>query len=252
MRRFVRGPLRRRIVVALGVAVAVYLPFGGGQDRPRVAIVGDSNTVLLDGPSPLSDEGAIDDALHPRFWTVVEAERGTRIVDMLDALRRQVDDPTGRPDAVVIYLGTNDVRTENPDWRPAFDEMLSIVSDVPCVELVTVNTATDLRFGRTDVTAVGINDAIAAAAAAEPDRVHVIDWDVDWTEEMGAPDPEVTQHLYSVFVPAEDLGGAMRAQHPDGMWVGDGVHQSPEGSIVLARAYRDELVADCFPELADD
>lgn len=238
------------VVATVGVAVAGCIPYQGNRDGPRVAIVGDSNTILAAAPSALSEAGPLRELLHPLFQTTIQAQAGKRIVDMLDELQAQVDNPAGRPDAVVVYLGTNDVMVENPDWRAAFDAMLAVVADVPCVELVTVNTDTDAMRGQTTTTASGINAAIAAAAAAEPDRVHVVPWNVDWTAEMGAPDPAITEHPYSVFFPPERLDDHWRASFPDGVWLGDGVHQSPEGSMMLARLYRDQLVEDCFPEVA--
>lgn len=243
--------LRTAVAGGVVVALSACLPYSGNREGPRIAITGDSNTSLLTRPNPLAEQGAIAEVLHPVFRTTVQAKSGFRIAGMLGALREQVDNKAGRPDGVVIYLGTNDVIGESTTWRAAFDEMLSIVGDVPCVELVTVNSDTDRHFGQTEVTAAAINAAIAEAAAAEPDRIHVIAWDVPWLSEMGPPNPEVTEHPYSVFVPPEQLDDEKRALWPDGVWVGDGIHQSPEGSLALARLYRDELIADCFPELAE-
>src|SRR5690606_14254223 len=137
------------------------------------------------------------------------------------------------PDAIVLNLGTNDVLQENPAWREAFDDAMGLLAGIACVNLVTVNTQTDEHFGETDVTADGINAAIRAAAAADPERVFVIEWDVDWMGEVARQDP-TEPHYFTVLVenPASPWYG---------MYIGDGVHQSPEGSTALARLYRQAL-----------
>lgn len=209
-------------------------PGPAGARRPLVAFVGDSTTALAAMPTDLAPDGALAGAFGDGYRIHVEAQFGQTIGDMLDEVEAVLDDPSGPPDALVLNLGTNDAVQDTTDWPAAFDEMLSLVEDHPCVLLVTVNESTDAFLGSTGTTATSINARIAEAVTA-PNIFHV-DWNEDWGPESGfTPDVD---HFYSVYAPPEALPPDLRASHPMGMWVRDGVHQSPEGSVELANRIR--------------
>jgi lysophospholipase L1-like esterase len=210
----------------------------GDGEAPLVAFVGDSTTALAAAPTDREPEGAIAAAFADDYRTRVEAQFGGTIGDLLDELEAVLDDPDGPPDVLVLHAGTNDVVQDTTDWPRALDEVLALVEDLPCVLLVTVNEFTDEYLGEASTTASAINARIAAAVTA-PNIFHV-DWNVDWRREIGFT-PEIP-HLYSVYAPPEVLSPELRTTYPLGMWVPDGVHQSAEGSIELARRIR--LVLD--------
>jgi lysophospholipase L1-like esterase len=209
----------------------------GERGAPLVAFVGDSTTALAALPSDLAPEGAIAAVFAGDYDIRVEAQFGRTIGDMVDEVEAVVDDAGGPPDVLVVNLGTNDALQGSTEWPAAFDELLSLVADHPCVLLVTVNETIDALVGPTSSTAASINARIAEAVTA-PNLFHV-DWNEDYRPEGGFT-PEA-DHLYSVYAPPEALPPELRATHPMGMWVSDGVHQSPEGSVELATRIREVL-----------
>jgi lysophospholipase L1-like esterase len=213
------------------------LDYQGASGAPRVAFVGDSTTALAAMPTDLMPDGAIADAFAEDYRIHLEAQFGQTIGDMLDEVETVLDDRGGPPDALVVNLGTNDVIEDTTDWADDLDRLLELVADHPCVLLVTVNESTDAFLGPERTTAASINARIAEAVTAP--NVHHVDWNEDWEPESGFT-PGI-DHFYSVYAPPEALPAELRATNPMGMWVRDGVHQSPEGSVELARRIREVL-----------
>jgi lysophospholipase L1-like esterase len=228
-----RTARRFRLGTALLLFVALAVPCirhegvkGGG---PRVMITGDSVTELA--------SGALRDRLVDEYAVTFRYQGGQTIHDMVDELEGQVVNQAGVPTAAIVNLGTNDVVQSNPLWRQHFDEMLAVLEPVGCVNLVTVNEL--LRDSHP--IAAAINAAIDEAVAADPERFHRVEWNVDWTGEMGPGDPDDPgPHYYSIYI-----GPGVHPMLPDGGWAGDGIHQSPEGSLELARRYEEALVGNC-------
>ena len=111
---------------------------------------------------------------------------------------------------------------------------------------MTVNEATGAFVRPGSTTAASINARIAEAATA-PNVFHV-DWNEDWRPEPGSTSG--LEHLFLDYAPPETLPPELRAIYPMGMWVGDGVHQSPRGSVELATRIRqvlDQVSADGAP-----
>jgi hypothetical protein len=119
--------------------------------------------------------------------------------------------------------------------------MKGLVASVNCVVLVGVNGQTNEAYGNGDtLVSQGINDAIEATVSANPDKFKEEDWleISDWRGEMTAQDPN-GQHNFTVLYKSPE--------YPDGIWVGDGIHQSPEGSKFYANQVHETLSTECFP-----
>jgi hypothetical protein len=151
-------------VVMLVAAIALIVLWAR-SDQKRVSIVGDSIAFFA-----RADETA---ALGSAYRVNAQAGIGKRIDEMLPSVRTVA---RNHPFAVVVNLGTNDAlqATSHPDWRPAFDSMITTLADQHCVLLTTVNTTMRGEPGVTSV-AEGINAAEVAAVASRP-NFHIIDW----------------------------------------------------------------------------
>jgi lysophospholipase L1-like esterase len=178
----------------------------------------------------------IDQELRPNYIPTFAAQNGQRIDQMLDELEVTLTQEKP-PSIIVINLGTNDVVQENENWRSSFDQMMEMLSDVPCVGLTQVNEYTDDYYGSTNVTAIGINAAIDEAVAANPDRIFKIDFNIDWEGEMQRQNPN-EPHYYSILI--TDPNSPYY-----GIYIGDGVHPSPEGQQLLAERTLAGLDANC-------
>ncbi len=135
----------------------------GHTDPERVAIVGDSITVL--------STSHINDALEGPYTTDIRARSGQRIDQMLVELDDAIAE---RPNAVVVNLGTNDVLQGNMHWRTSFDRMIAALAEQPCAEITTISTRVN-GWGAVPAIAGQINDALAQAVASHAD-FHVVDW----------------------------------------------------------------------------
>jgi lysophospholipase L1-like esterase len=216
--------LRRKVgaaFVALGLlASSGCIEYEGNPEGPRVAIAGDSMTGLA------IDE--IEAKFHPELQTVIDAQNGQRIDQMLAEIEAMVTNPLGKPDVMILALGTNDMIQENPNWRESLDQMIALVADIECVVLVGVNEATDRSRGNNTLVSEGLNSALDDLAASNPDKYKRAHWleKYDWEEEWIAQNPD-GPHYFSFFYVSPDF--------PDGIWIGDGIHESLEGQVVLAQ-----------------
>jgi lysophospholipase L1-like esterase len=221
-------------------------PKKNSEEKPYVAFVGDSITILASSPNTLSPNGAIQEAFNDSYRTRIEAQNGQKIQQMLDEILDVVQDPSGPPAALVLNLGSNNVTQEDPHWKPAFDQMINSVRSIPCVLLVTVNEKTDQIHGRTNGTARDINRAIVDTVGTSK-NMYIVTWNEDWGPEMGYT-PNLPNHFFSFYSPPESLPPELAKAYPNGMWAGDGIHQSPEGSVEMVRRIRDVLDQNCMAD----
>ena len=193
----------RKSVVTCVLLIAALT--GCGSSTPRVAVVGDSITVLA-GRDIAKD-------LHTRYHTDIQAQLGQRIDQMLPALARQL---RHHPHAVVVNLGTNDMLQAqiHPDWQSGFIRLVSMVASSPCVVFVTISS-----LGRSNISEPAVAGAINAAiarAVLDHHNFHVVDWNALVHSPNGL----------SLLIP-------------------DKIHPSAEGSQRLASAIRGALEHRC-------
>lgn len=196
------------LVVAATIAVSVrpeLWPF-----RPRVALLGDSITVV--------SEDALRGELRHDYRLDIEATSGLRTDQLVPAVDAEV--PPGQ-DQVVINLGTNDVGQSWPleQSEASLRELLARFPDARCIHLVTVNERI-LDFagrGAENERARAFNAMLARVAASRPGADVV-----DWTAEVDA---------------------YVAAGEPEGPFTTDSVHPTPAGQRALARMYHRALDA---------
>jgi lysophospholipase L1-like esterase len=196
--------------IGLGV-VGVVGPAGCGlgDDRPRVAIIGDSITWQSSGPinDQLGDQWRVDVRGVPR------ATIGDMVAEASDMAARS-------PQQVVVNLGTNDVVGKVPPEQSAADltALLDQFTGVECIHLVTVH---DYIFNYDDgfVTqwSQATNEALGDVARRR--GVNIIDWN--------------TILAFRLAVPGS----------PD--LLVDTVHPTPAGIDVLVDVYADALATGC-------
>jgi hypothetical protein len=201
-------------VAALGVVALVAAGLSGcglGDDRPAVAVIGDSITWQSSGP--------INDELGERWRLDVRGVPRATIGEMVDV----AGDMAGQsPSQVVVNLGTNDVVRKVPPAQSAADleRLLDQFTDVECIHLVTVH---DYIFNYDDgfVTpwSQATNQALAEVAMRR--GVKVIDWNVALAYRLAVPG-------------SPDL-------------LVDTVHLTPEGIDVLVDIYGEALDRGCEP-----
>jgi lysophospholipase L1-like esterase len=168
------------VITMIGVLIACEPPppppplpldYQGGY---KVAFVGDSITRLA-APHLLA-------RLTPHMQVNLQYMDGQTTAQMLPALEAQLHNENGTPTAVIENLGTNDVMQEAGlagVWRPSFDQMIEMLTPVPCVGLTTISTMMEEAYHRAPL-AREINDAIADAVATHP-NMHVVDWNAEAT-----------------------------------------------------------------------
>jgi lysophospholipase L1-like esterase len=194
--------VRNRVVA--GVVLLAGLA-GCGTSKPRVAVVGDSITVVAGG--------AITRDLHSRYRPDIQAQLGQRIDQMLPTLAQQL---RRHPSVVVVNLGTNDMLQAqmHPDWQSGFVRLVAMVSSSPCVVFVTISS-----LGRSNISVPAVADDIDSAiahAVLDHRNFHVVDWNV-----------------------------LVHARDGLSLLLPDKVHPSPAGTQRLAGAIRDALQHDC-------
>ena len=145
--------------------------YRGNPAGPRVAVVGDSIMWVTDAVS-----GRLDPALADGYAFTVAAIPAKRIDEMQPELDRLL---SGRPDRVVIDLGTNDSGQSWPTWEQSFDAMWASVANEPCVVYVTLRTQPGQPIG------AQINAKIASIAAANR-NVRIYDWESDINTALAA------------------------------------------------------------------
>lgn len=89
---------------------------------------------------------------------------------------RIIKGPDGPPHSIFINLGTNDIVRANPDWRSAWNRLMTDTASIPCEVLFTINPFVNSYAHGDGPTVQDINGAIAEEHAAQPTRVHIIDW----------------------------------------------------------------------------
>ena len=212
--RAARLPRWAAVLLVAGGLVVAWAVVGSmvpGPDRTgdRVAVVGDSITAL--------GEPVLEAQLGSDHDLSVDGDFGARIADRLPAIE---DVAAGRPDQVVVNLGTNDAVAGTPVDRVALaiEEVLSTLEGVECVHVVTVAEQLSDRGTSVAGQAALVNDILAQAAGRHP-NAHVVDWG------------------------AAQGAAAVRRDDPMAL-LSDGVHPDAEGQEVLAEAY-ERAVAGC-------
>lgn len=223
-----RNALFGLVGASVAVGGAMLFPPEASEDQlpqAEIVFIGDSNMRI--------SEAAIREKFELHTKVSLDGQDGQRIDQMLDEIEATVSDPADKPDAVVIYLGTNDVMQENPDWAVGFNRMIGSLSTVDCVQLVTVNTRTDARYGKTFGTAEAINQAIEQTAETHP-NIHKVDWNIDWRLELQLQEAS-PNHYYTSNT------------HPEygDKFITDGIHHSEEGSQELATRIYTSIKDNC-------
>jgi lysophospholipase L1-like esterase len=127
--------------------------------------------------------------------------------------------PAGRPANVVINLGTNDVLQGNRHWHSDWNRLLSDASTAHCEVLFTLNDFIDAYRRPGGATAEEFNRVIDQVRAADPSRVHVIDWNA------------AVEANHRAIAAAQLRRGVL----PAPLIRGDGVHPAAAGQEWIAR-----------------
>ena len=175
---------------------------------PHVAIVGDSITE--------QGEAVLNEVLGSRWPLEIDGRSGYTIVEQQPAATALADrDPT----QVIVNLGTNDV-WHGGDLTTSASDLATLVATfagATCIHLVTINESMVPNGISLGARAAEVNQAIRDLAARDP-RIHLIDW--------------------SAAVAADQSG-----PQPYGPIVGDSIHPTKRGQLVLAQLYADSLAA---------
>ncbi len=186
-----------------------------------MGIVGDSLTYL----SKPSIERSLD-----HTWSYnIQAIEGRNIRSMTGPASQMIHGPTGPPTSVVINLGTNDVLEGNRNWQSDWNKLLSVVSPVHCEVLFTLNDFIDAYRRPRGATAQEFNRLIDQDRAADPSRVHIIDWNA------------AVQANHRAIAAAQLRGGPL----PAPLIRGDGVHPAAAGQEWIARHIASTLDDSC-------
>lgn len=216
----VAGYTKRRLLAVPAVVVIALMAsscYHGNQGGPRVAVIGDSITNLA-GPAIKAD-------LSSDYAWNVQSQGGQSIAQMAPTLQSMLNDPQGRPDDVIVNLGTNDVFAVGEvglyNWQDSLRTEVQALQSTRCVIFVTVNTSADALFGDMG-TAAAINQAIAGYVAQMP-NLHLLDWNALVHQGTNAAD----------WI---DPGGGLTTPF---------VHPNRAGQEELAALYNWFLHADC-------
>lgn len=200
------------VVVVLAVlvvgGVAIMRATRGSTDR--VVLLGDSITVAFMDRGQDAPVGG-----HP---SEVKAIAGKRVAELLPAAEEAA---AGRPAAVVVNLGTNDLvqGRSAPEVLADLDRVTDVVDDQACVHVVTVNEGI-LAFDQPDIRTriQGVNAGLRDLAARRGYRV------IEW----------------SALVAQHDVAGD--PAHPV---TSDSIHPTPAGFALLTQAYDQSVAAGC-------
>ena len=178
------------------------------DDRPTVAIVGDS--ITDQGESVLTSDLSEDWRLR------IDGASGYTIAEQLPAAEALGDRD---PQQVIVNLGTNDVmKGDDLDQSAAaLRQIVAAFPDAACIHLVNINQGIVLGGVSFAPRSAQLNRAMTEIAADDP-RVEVLDW--------------------SRAVSADEA-----VNHSDGPLLRDTVHPTTPGQHVLARIYADALAA---------
>ena len=185
--------MKRATAIVLCAVALLGACYRGNPSGPKVAIAGDSITVLQD------QWGELDAYLVDTYYFDVAAISGQRIDQMLPSLASLLGSREGTPTRIVVNLGTNDMLQNYSSWEQSFDDMWAMIADRSCVVYVTVREVTDRTLGP------AINRKIQDTAAAQP-NVRVFDWNAY----LNTHSTQVTPLLYDPVHPTPDGADAAR------------------------------------------
>ncbi len=157
------------VVVALVVGAVVYVTrpkteYSGPKDAPRILIIGDSITQLA--------QADIDKTFGGKTRLLVHAKWGKRSDQMLAPLKDGLNDPAGRPAAVILNLGTNDALQHRDAATADYLKAVQAAEKAPCVVLTNI---TALPTPADNAVADELNATMSKLAASQP-KVHIADW----------------------------------------------------------------------------
>jgi hypothetical protein len=189
-----------------GTVTIHYDPYTGTAAGPKVAVIGDSITLVA--------TGSIVSGLADRYQSWVIGIPGYTIGNALPALDQQL---ATAPRDVISNLGTDDAFADNTGWQTSFDALMTRLANIHCVELVTLHENVADYYGSlvhnvTVTVAKDINTALTDAVATHT-NMHLIDWN-----SAANADPTLTS---------------------------DGIHPTAAGDQWLASHYRSALNQDC-------
>ena len=164
---------------------------------PRVTDVGDSITEM--------SKSALREIVGQSYRLTIYSRNGTTIRNWLPTIRLRTSKTP--PHDWIVELGTNDAGQSSPHWARDFRNEIAMLTEQPCVILVTVNPRHDWPV------AADIDTAISTVVAAEP-QFHLLDW------------------------------GSYEWSSP-GWLMSDGVHPTPAGRAALASLEAAALADDC-------
>lgn len=152
------------LVVATLIVTRPESKYSGPKGAPRVLVVGDSITVL--------SGGAIKQTLGTKDRLRIEAQFGKRTDEMLSRLKGGMDDPSGKPAAIILNLGTNDALQKRPTAEADYLKLVHAAEEAPCIVLTTINVQGDPAAGEV----VRRLNAITNVIATGNPKVRVADW----------------------------------------------------------------------------
>jgi lysophospholipase L1-like esterase len=174
----------RRIALVLAafgafVLVAVLIiDASSGRAGDSVVLIGDSITDWNEGP--------LTDALGETYALAIRAKAGAETAELMpDAVAVAL---AGKPDQVVINLGTNDMASGRSasDTIADIEAMVRLFPTAECVHVVTINPKMRTLENRADVQRVEeLNEAIRSLPKRF-DNVDIVPWDEiidsDWDD----------------------------------------------------------------------
>ena len=174
----------RRVALAVLLLLAASGCGWFGPDRPRVLIVGDSITNLVEDDFRAEPE--------QDYEYTMRATDGATAAEMLPWAQ---DVSSIDYEQVILNLGTNDVNEGLPaeTTRASIEDMVALFPEADCIHLVNLNE----HMMITSVDAIhAVNEQLDELAAADP-RIRIIDWDAAVTAHLGSGgDPVLTDTVH--------------------------------------------------------
>jgi hypothetical protein len=163
-----RYPLPATLATASAVTPRAGITYTGPPGAPRVAFVGDS---MLD-----VSRRTIRAVMQDEYQVALVTRGGWALADLRPLVRKVLRDPSGPPDALVVFEGTDDMFERNPHVaRDVARENAAVrASGVGCFVRTTISayTSTFYRGHPFDIT---INGLYEWSAATTPNWF-VVDW----------------------------------------------------------------------------
>ena len=169
----------RVLLAIIVIAAAVGVGWWVLRPGPRIAILGDSITVV--------SAGSIRSTLSHEYDADIRATLGVTAGQMLPAAQEAL---AHNPDQVVIALGSNDALHGTPPATAAADigKLVALFPQAHCIHLVTLNTHMTDNGRSVAGPAELLNAAIVHLQSTDP-RIHLIDWNKAVSDDIAAHPP---------------------------------------------------------------